>query len=578
MSELPPGWTSATVAELIAPDGIFSDGDWVESKDQDPKGAIRLLQLADVGDGVFVDKSNRFVNDDKFERLRCTEVFEGDVLIARMPDPLGRACLAPKLRQPCITVVDVAIVRPGRTSVSPRWLMHFLNAPAVRQVIELQASGTTRRRISRGNLAQLDLPVPPLPEQKRIADKLDALLSQVNACRERLGRIPGILKRFRQSVLAAATSGELTREWRESNRAMVDSRPLAQAIAEAHAAAGGHKAGNAAPPTDGVHDLSVGMFPQGWSLLTLRDIVEPARPITYGILKPGPELDEGVPYVRVADFPNDRLNLRTIRKTSPAMDEEFKRSRLRCGDVLLSIRGTVGRLVVVPPELENANITQDTARLSIQPEVNAAFVLWVLRSELVQQRMKGAVKGVAVRGINIGDVRALQVPLPSRAEQDEIVRRIENLLSQRDQMAANVEQSRKRVNRLTPALLTKGFRGELVPQDPDDEPASALLARVAAQRNVTEDTTSPGKPRRARPPRAPKEAATMTKSRQDDDVMGQPYLAGHLRRIGTPTSAEALFKVAELPVADFYKQLAWEVAQGHVKDNQTTLESGHASG
>ncbi len=70
----------------------------------------------------------------------------------------------------------------------------------------------------------------------------------------------------------------------------------------------------------------------------------------------------------------------------------------------------------------------------------------------------------------------------------------------------------------------------------------------------------------------------MTKSRQDDDVMGQPYLAGHLRRIGEPTSAEALFKVAELPVADFYKQLVWEVAQGHVKDNQTTLEPVHAVG
>lgn len=68
----------------------------------------------------------------------------------------------------------------------------------------------------------------------------------------------------------------------------------------------------------------------------------------------------------------------------------------------------------------------------------------------------------------------------------------------------------------------------------------------------------------------------MTKSRQDDDVMNQPYLAAHLRRIGTPTSAEVLFKLAELPVADFYKQLAWEVAEGHVKDNQATLEPSHA--
>ncbi len=190
-----------------------------------------------------------------------------------------------------------------------------------------------------------------------------------------------------------------------------------------------------------------------------------------------------MPYVRVADFPNDRLNLATIRKTSPAMDEDFKRSRLQCGDLLLSIRGTVGRLVVVPPELERANITQDTARLSIQPEVNASFVLWALRSELVQQRMKGAVKGVAVRGINIGDVRALQVPLPSRAEQDEIVRRVEELLSQCDEMAGQVERSHGRVERLTPSVLARAFRGELVPQDPNDEPASEFLAKLKAKQS-----------------------------------------------------------------------------------------------
>ena len=82
--------------------------------------------------------------------------------------------------------------------------------------------------------------------------------------------------------------------------------------------------------------------------LTLRDLVQPDRPITYGILKPGPEVDEGVPYVRVADFPNDMLNLAAIRKTSSAIDQQFKRSRLNEGDILLSIRGTVGRLVVVP--------------------------------------------------------------------------------------------------------------------------------------------------------------------------------------------------------------------------------------
>lgn len=103
MSELPKGWALSSLNDLISIDGLFSDGDWIESKDQDPDGENRLLQLADIGDGVFIDKSSRFVNNEKFRLLNCTELLEGDLLIARMPDPLGRACLMPRMTQRCLT-------------------------------------------------------------------------------------------------------------------------------------------------------------------------------------------------------------------------------------------------------------------------------------------------------------------------------------------------------------------------------------------------------------------------------------------------------------------------------------------
>lgn len=163
---------------LISQEGLFADGDWVESKDQDPDGEVRLVQLADIGAGVFINKSSRFMTMEKAKLLRCTFLEPGDILIARMPDPIGRACIFPGLAMPSVTVVDVCIIRPMSEDVNSRWLMHIINSNKFNNNILQFVTGTTRQRISRSNLAKLDIPVPPIAEQKRIAailDKADSL-------------------------------------------------------------------------------------------------------------------------------------------------------------------------------------------------------------------------------------------------------------------------------------------------------------------------------------------------------------------------------------------------------------------
>ncbi len=163
---------------LISQDGLFADGDWVESKDQDPNGEVRLVQLADIGTGEFIDKSNRYMTREKAKELRCTFLEPGDILIARMPDPIGRACIFPGSKMPCVTVVDVCIVRPLPDEVNSSWLMHTINSKKFNNNILQFVTGTTRQRISRGNLAKLKIPLPPLTEQIRIAailDKADSL-------------------------------------------------------------------------------------------------------------------------------------------------------------------------------------------------------------------------------------------------------------------------------------------------------------------------------------------------------------------------------------------------------------------
>ncbi len=451
----------------------------------------------------------------------------------------------------------------------PEFLMYQLRHHADAGALSAAFTGTTIKHLTRQSLAGYEVGIPPKREQQRIADKLDAVLARADACRERLDRVPDILKHFRQAVLAAATAGNLTESWRSNDPTRADASILADVLHRAHEAAGGHKAGNAAPPTDGVHDLSADMFPARWQLLTLRDLVLPDRPITYGILKPGPEIESGVPYLRVADFPNERLELSNIRRTSPEIDQQFKRSRLRSGDLLMSIRGSVGRLIVIPESLEAANITQDSARLSIQPAVNRDLVLWYLRSELAQTRMKGATKGVAVRGVNIGDVRALQVPLPSRDEQDEIVRCVESLFAYADRLEARYSAARAQVERLTPALLAKAFRGELVAQDPNDEPAAVLLARIRAAR-----AAAPAKPRGrngATGSRTAKKRLELAMLSRKD--IQDSHLTSILKERG-PLTAESLWSASQLQIDEFYDQLKDEEARGLLRENRN--ESGHA--
>ncbi len=287
----------------------------------------------------------------------------------------------------------------------------------------------------------------------------------------------------------------MTADWRDAEHGLPEAVVLKVALASDHEAAGGHERSNASEPTKEAHDLTVEQLPAGWQVCTLKDCCAPGRPITYGILKPGPELEKGVPYIRVADFPRNRLNLAGIKKTSPEIDLQYKRARLIGGDLLLSIRGSVGRLIEIPSALEGANITQDTARLSLSRRLSSKYVHFALLAPDTQRRMSNAIRGVAVRGINIGDVRALQVPLPSLLEQIEIVRRVELLLAFAERLEARLQAAQTATSRLTPSLLAKAFRGELVPQDPNDEPVAELLRRLAQNKS---DTTPRGRKPRAK--------------------------------------------------------------------------------
>ena len=185
----------------------FFDGDWVESKDQDPDGDIRLLQLADIGDGTFLDKSNRRINQEAFERLRCREVQEGDILIARMPHPLGRACILPTGLGRTITVVDVAVLRPDPNRVIPKYLVYVLNSISFRAQLDSLQSGSTRQRISRSRLGQQRIPMPPVALQRAAFSHLDEVTGRINAMLAKIDELKALLVERRAALITDVVTG-----------------------------------------------------------------------------------------------------------------------------------------------------------------------------------------------------------------------------------------------------------------------------------------------------------------------------------------------------------------------------------
>ena len=171
------GWQTSKLASLC---NLFADGDWIESKDQSPDG-IRLVQTGNVGVGEFKDRAEkaRYISEDTFKRLRCTEITEGDVLISRLPDPVGRACIIPYVDEKLITAVDCAIVRFNPEKIYSKFFNYYAQSHEYLSKVASLSTGATRLRISRANLAEIPVPTPALSDQQRIVSILDQAFESI---------------------------------------------------------------------------------------------------------------------------------------------------------------------------------------------------------------------------------------------------------------------------------------------------------------------------------------------------------------------------------------------------------------
>ena len=174
---------------------VFIDGDWIESKDQSEEG-IRLIQTGNIGEGIYLEKEIRakYISEDTFARLKCTEIFPGDILVSRLPEPIGRACIIPEKSERMITAVDCTICRPNEDIVCKEYLCYFMRSKVYYTRLLSKVTGTTRKRISRKNLGNIELVVPHREEQRMVVKQLDSLMKLIDFQNKKLQELDRLIK------------------------------------------------------------------------------------------------------------------------------------------------------------------------------------------------------------------------------------------------------------------------------------------------------------------------------------------------------------------------------------------------
>lgn len=454
MSELPTGWAWSTIGELSP---YIQRGKSPKYADHSELPVVNQKCIR----WTRLDAQHlKFIHPEQFDAWDAARRIQpGDVLWnSTGTGTVGRAYLVQERDCTPAKVVDshVTIVRPS-AAIEPRYLFCWIRSAAVQDKILEMCDGTTNQiELSRTAIAATAVPVAPAGEQTRIADQLDTLLARIQACQDRLSAIPALLKRFRQAVVSAGMSGELTADWRKTSANMEPAESELQALCEAD------------------------------------------RVITYGVVKLGDEVPDGTPCLRTSNVRWLRFENDGMKRIAPSLSAQYARTVLRGGEVLVNVRGTLGGVAVSYPEMKGWNVSREIAVVAIdESRASAEYVALWIASDESQRWLGGMKKGVAYVGINIEDLRKLPVRLPARDEQDEIVRRVHSCLKFADRIEARCATAKERARRLTPLTLEKAFRGELAPQDPNDEPASVLLERIrTAKASPTSATKRKARTRR----------------------------------------------------------------------------------
>lgn len=499
----PAGWEQTTLGEVL--DRLQYGYTASASPDLAGPRFLRITDLQDRG----VDWSSVpgcQVTEVDLEKYRLRD---GDIVFARS----GSIEKAWRVKDAPSAVFASYLIRG--TPLIPAvggWLEAFVKSASYLVQIGAAGAGSGMQNVNATNLGQVELPLPPLNEQRRIVAKLEAIFEQTKAAKVRLDRLPTLLDSLKRSILAAAFRGELTKDWRRANPevepaiVLLDrTRTERRRLWEAGLRAKGKDPKKATynEPAD-IDVAGLPELPAGWTWMRMEELAKSAsNAICAGpfgtIFKAKDFRAEGVPIIFLRHVKPDLYLTRKPGFMDRAKWKElFVPYSVFGGELLVTKLGDPpGDCAVFPAETGPAMVTPDVIKIDVNREVFLPRLLMhAINSPTLKKLMDKLSYGATRQRINLDVLRQVPVPVPPMSEQMALLQHVDSALRMVGELAQRVERQALAIAQCEQAALTAAFRGDLVPQDPADEPASLLLDRIRAARAARPERPRGGHGRR----------------------------------------------------------------------------------
>jgi type I restriction enzyme S subunit len=351
----------------------------------------------------------------------------GDLLVCEGGE-VGRAAVWEGPLQHCYYQKALHRLRPrDKTRDVPRYLFYALYLAAKLGVFAGSEGKSTIAHLTAEVLRRYRFGFPSFAEQVAIVAFLDRETAKIDALVEEQKRLIDLLKEKRQAVISHTVTKGLDP--------------------------------NAPMKPSGVGQL--GDIPEHWKITPLKWLTDPKRPIMYGIVLPGPDVDHGIPILKGGNVRPSRMNLQAMARTTSEIEAPYARARLKKGDLVYSIRGSIGYCESVPAELEGSNITQDVARVAVADGVCASWARWALLASPIRDGLASGSLGAAVRGINIFDLKRASIPTPPPEEQAAIAAFIGGEVARLEQLAAEADRAIALLQERRTAIISAAVTGKI---------------------------------------------------------------------------------------------------------------------